>query len=186
MIILASSSPRRIELLKTLYDDFKIIKPTFDESLISKDDKDLALKESYEKGKSILNPTYFNDLIISADTIVRLNNKVYGKPKDKNEAISFLKELSNNTHEVVTGYSLFFKGKVISKQVVTYVTFNCLNEEQIINYINNEMVLDKAGAYAIQDDNKFHIIKEIKGSYNNVIGFPIEYIKEDIDKLINS
>ena len=56
MIILASSSPRRIELLKTLYDDFKIIKPTFDESLISKDDKDLALKESYEKGKSILNP----------------------------------------------------------------------------------------------------------------------------------
>lgn len=81
---------------------------------------------------------------------------------------------------------MFFKGKVISKQVVTYVTFNCLNEEQIINYVNNEMVLDKAGAYAIQDDNKFHIIKEIKGSYNNVIGFPIEYIKEDIDKLINS
>ena len=101
MIILASSSPRRIELLKTLYDDFKIIKPTFDESLISKDDKDLALKESYEKGKSILNPTYFNDLIISADTIVRLNNKVYGKPKDKNEAITFLKELSNNTDNVM-------------------------------------------------------------------------------------
>lgn len=184
MIILASSSPRRIELLKTIYKDFKIIKPTFDESLISKNNKDLARLESYEKGKSILNPTYFNDLIISADTIVRLNNKVYGKPKNKDEAIIFLKELNNNTHEVITGYSLFYKGKVISKSVTTYVTFNCLSEQEIINYVNNEMVLDKAGAYAIQDDDKFHLIKEIKGSRNNVIGFPIEQIKEDIDKLL--
>ncbi len=185
MIILASSSPRRIELLKTIYKDFKVIKPTFDESLISKDNKDLALLESLEKGKSVLNPSYFNDLIISSDTIVKLNNKVYGKPIDLEEAKKFLKELSNNTHEVITGYSLFYKGKVISKQVTTYVTFNKLDDSLIEKYVTNEYVLDKAGAYAIQDDDKFSIIKEIKGSRNNVIGFPIEYIKEDIDILLS-
>ena len=119
MIILASSSPRRIELLKTLYNDFKIIKPTFDESLISKDDKDLALKESYEKGKSILNPTYFNDLIISADTIVRLNNKVYGKPKDKNEAITFLKELSKKEQKALKMANFTFFALIALVAVLT-------------------------------------------------------------------
>ncbi len=184
MIILASSSPRRKELLKQLFSEFTIILPTFDESKISKDDINLAKKEAYYKGLSVLNSgNHFNDLIISCDTIVRLNNKIYGKPKDLNEAKEFLKELSDNTHEVISGYALFYKGKIINKETVSYVTFNKLDDAKIDNYINNEYVLDKAGAYAIQDDDKFQLINKIKGSLNNIIGLPTEDIKKEINIL---
>ena len=185
MIILASSSPRRKELLKQIFEDFTIIKPSFDESLISKDDKELAKKEAYFKGLSVLNDgiNHNDDLIISCDTIVKLNQKVYGKPSNLDEAQQFLKELSGNTHQVISGYALFYKGKVINKESISYVTFNNLTDEDISFYIKNEYVLDKAGAYAIQDDDKFHLINKIKGSLNNIIGLPIEDIKSDLDVL---
>jgi len=185
MIILASSSPRRIELLKKYYKDFIIIRPNFDESKIDKINEHFAMLESYNKAKSILNPTYFNDLIIGADTIVVYNKKIYGKPANLDEAKLFLSILSNQTHQVITGYTLLYKGKEIKKEIITEVTFNKLSKNDIENYVNSENVLDKAGAYAIQDDEKFHLIKSIKGSLNNVIGFPIEEIKKDIDYLLS-
>lgn len=184
MVILASSSPRRKELLKKLFSEFTIISPTFDESKISKNEKDLAKKEAYFKGLSVLNSgDHFDDLIISCDTIVKLNNKVYGKPKDKEEAKKFLKELSGNTHEVISGYALFYKEKIINKETTSYVTFNILDDKKIDDYINNEYVLDKAGAYAIQDDDKFGLINKIKGSLTNIIGLPIEDIEKEIKVL---
>lgn len=185
MVILASSSPRRKELLKKIFNDFVIIKPSFDENLINKNDKELAKKEAYFKGLSILNDgkDHYNDLIISCDTIVKLNEKVYGKPSNLDEAKKFLKELSNNTHQVISGYALFYKGKVINKESISYVTFNNLTDEDISIYIENEYVLDKAGAYGIQDDEKFHLIYKIKGSLYNIIGLPIEDIKSDLDIL---
>lgn len=182
MIVLASSSPRRIELLKTLTLDFKIIKPVFDEKTISKSQRYYALTEAKNKAfsiKTLLNP---NDFCISCDTIVVLKREILGKPKDENEAKIFLKKLSNNKHKVITGVCIIYKDKVITKEICSKVYFNKLTDEEIENYINNENVLDKAGAYAIQDDANFHLIKKIKGDYNNIVGFPLSYIEKQLIK----
>lgn len=184
-VILASSSPRRIELLHTIFKEFTIIKPTFNESLISKDTKQYALIEAINKKESLKDQVNYEDLVISADTIVFFKNKIYGKPKDINEAKEFLRTFSNNTHEVITGYSLTYKDKKIEKESVTYVTFNKLTDDLIDKYASEVNLLDKAGAYAIQDDEKYHIINKIKGSYYNVMGFPIEDIKKDIETLLS-
>ena len=183
MIVLGSTSPRRKELLSLLVSDFKTIAPLFDENNLSIDTKHYALEESFNKAKSLLNQINNDDCLITSDTIVYLNNKIYGKPKDRNDAIKMLTELSNNTHEVITGYTIIYKDKVIKKEVTTKVTFNKLSNDEILNYINSINVLDKAGSYAIQDDEKFHLIKSIEGSTYNVIGFPIEDIKKDLIEL---
>ena len=94
-----------------------------------------------------------------------------------------LKMLSGQTHQVISGYTIIYKDKVIKKTVVTKVTFNELNDELIKNYIQNEKVLDKAGSYGIQDDSDYHLIKEINGSYYNVMGFPLEEIEKDLINL---
>ena len=104
MLILGSSSPRRIELLKTLISDFKILKPLFDESTLSAPTSDYALEEAKNKYislKSLANP---NDFIICCDTVVILDDEIFGKPKDYNEAFKMLKRLSGKTHKVISGY----------------------------------------------------------------------------------
>lgn len=183
MIYLASTSPRRLELMKEISSVFKTIKPNFDESTFSTFTTHLALKESLGKAKSVQNLVNYDDCIISCDTIVVYEDKVFLKPIDLNEAFKTLKFLSNKTHHVISGYTIIYKDKVISKEVITDVTFNDLSEEKIKHYINNAYVLDKAGSYAIQDNDKFDLIKSIKGSLNNVIGFPIEEIKHDLVEL---
>ncbi len=183
MIYLASTSPRRLELMKEISSVFKTIKPTFDESKIERSAFQLALKESLGKAKSVQNLVNFDDCIISCDTIVTYLDKVFLKPFDLNEAFETLKFLSNKTHNVISGYTIIYKDKIISREVVTEVTFNNLTDEEIKHYINNAYVLDKAGSYAIQDNDKFHIIKKIKGSLDNVIGFPVDEIKKDLIEL---
>jgi len=112
MIILASSSPRRIELLKKYYKDFIIIRPNFDESKIDKINEHFAMLESYNKAKSILNPTYFNDLIIGADTIVVYNKKIYGKPANLDEAKLFLSILTKPASVTFLATSSLFEFKI--------------------------------------------------------------------------
>lgn len=178
MIILASKSPRRVELLKKIIPTFNIIPADIDESLYP------INQVSYQKGIKIA-LDFPNDTIISADTSVQLNNKIYGKPKDKLDAISMLNELSNNTHKVITYYSIININKniKINKNIISYVTFNKLTKEEIINYVNSNSPLDKAGAYGIQDNEKYHIIKEFIGSKNNIVGLPIEEIDNDLISL---
>jgi len=183
MIILGSSSPRRIELLKRITNDFKIIKPTFNESLISISETHYALKEALGKAESIKKYISYEDILICCDTVVILNNKIFGKPKDDKDAFEILHSLSENTHEVVTAYVIIYKDKIIKKEVTSEVTFNRLSDEKILSYILNENVKDKAGAYAIQDDDKFNLIKSIKGSKDNIIGFPVEEIQNDLELL---
>jgi septum formation protein len=164
-------------------DDFKIIKPTFDEKSISLSDPHYALTEAKNKAlsvKSLVNP---QDLLICCDTIVVLDNEIFGKPKDKKDAYRILKSLNGNTHKVITGYTITYLGNTIEKEVISYVTFKKLRREELLNYIDNENVLDKAGAYAIQDDEKFHIIQKIKGSLTNIMGFPLESITDDLKSL---
>ena len=183
MIYLASTSPRRIELIKKITTDFKIISPTFDESKISKSVNHLSLLESENKAKSVQNLVNFDDCIIACDTIVKYKDRVFLKPKNLDDAFKTLEFLSNKTHEVISGYTIIYKGKVISKEVTTEVTFNKLSNDLINKYIHENNVLDKAGSYAIQFDDKYHLINKIKGSLDNVIGFPTQEIRNDLISL---
>ena len=185
MIILGSSSPRRIELINKLGLNYKIIKPTFDERSIKNIKEDYSSFLAFKKLESILlnNSSDFdinNDLVLCMDTSISKDNKIFNKPTSFNEAYSFLKEFSNSLHEVITGFAIYYKNTIIIDKDITYVYFNDLSDELIKNYINDKEinVYDKAGSYAIQFDYKYHLINKIKGSLDNVIGFPSE-------KLIN-
>lgn len=182
MLILGSTSPRRIELLKTLTTDFITLNPSFNESLISKKEKHYALKEALNKALSLKNQIKEDDLLITSDTVVILKKEIIGKPTSLENAKEILSKLSNNHHKVVTGVVILYKNKIYLKEVTSYVYFNKLDPSTIDNYIKKENVLDKAGAYAIQDDKNFHIIKKIKGDYYNVMGFPLFYIKKQLKK----
>lgn len=178
MFILASNSPRRKALLKEIINDFKVVVKPIDESKYPVD------KLSYYKAIEIASD-YPDDIIISGDTVVVLDNVILGKPKDTQDAYNKLKSLSNKTHEVKTSYTIYSKNKNINvtRIVTSKVIFNELSEELISSYIAYGSCFDKAGAYGIQDNDKFPLIKKIKGSYNNIVGFPIEEIKEDLIKL---
>ena len=185
MIILGSSSPRRIELINKLGLNYKIIKPTFDERSIKNIKEDYSSFLAFKKLESILlnNSSDFdinNDLVLCMDTSISKDNKIFNKPTSFNEAYSFLKEFSNSLHEVITGFAIYYKNTIIIDKDITYVYFNDLSDELIKDYINDKEinVFDKAGSYAIQFDYKYHLINKIKGSLDNVIGFPSE-------KLIN-
>lgn len=187
MIILASKSPRRKQLISEyITSDFLTYNPDIDESLSnSLIDPILIVRDiAKRKGECALKK-YPNDLIIAADTIVLYSNEILGKPKDEKDAYRILNLLSDKTHQVITAYSIFYKDIEIIKHVISDVTFNKLDDELIKKYIASKSPLDKAGAYGIQDNSKFHIIKEYKGSYSNIVGLPIEELKNEIDKIFN-
>ncbi len=176
MYILASKSPRRQELLKLLINEFKVVVSNVDESKIHANAYDLPLELSKEKAQTVFKDNQ-NDIIIAADTVVILDNIVLGKPSNEEDAKRMLKLLSNRTHDVVTGFTIISKNKVISKSVLTHVTFNYLSDNLIDDYVKTGSPLDKAGAYGIQD-KEFSLVKEISGSYYNVMGLPIEELKK--------
>ena len=175
MFILASKSPRRKELLKLIIPDFSIIPSNVDEFKYSLDQ--LSLVKALEIAKD-----YPEDIIISADTIVILKDKVFGKPQSKLEAFEMLSQLSNNVHEVKTIYTIYCEKLNIShtKVVTSKVYFNKLSDSLISDYIASGSPLDKAGAYGVQDNEKFHIIDHIEGSYYNIVGLPVDELKEDL------
>ena len=177
MFILASKSPRRKEILKELIPSFEIIVPDVDESSLLSlvDPLDLAKAESKLKVLSIIKD-HHSDYVLAADTVVIIDGKPLGKPKDKDDAFRMLKMQSGKKEEVITGYA-FYDGKdIVIGEDVTYVYFNELNDESIWEYINKCQPFDKAGAYGIQDD--FPLIKKIEGSYSNVVGLPKETLRE--------
>ena len=181
--VLASSSPRRKELMKEISEVFSIdvsnVDETVDESLSPVDAvKTIALR----KGEAV-KVRHPNEVVISADTIVVIDNMIIGKPVDEKDAIRILKLLSGRTHIVYTAYCIFHKDKFIEEVVESSVTFNKLSDELIKEYVASKSPLDKAGAYGVQDNDNFNIIKEIKGSLTNVIGFPVEDIKVSLNSL---
>ncbi len=116
-----------------------------------------------------------NGIIITADTIVVMDNHILGKPKDKKDAFRILKILSGRTHIVYTGYSVYnsINKKIISEFEKTEVTFRDLTDSEILEYIAGGSPMDKAGAYGIQDDFGAVFIKKINGCYYNVVGLPL-------------
>ena len=184
MVILASASPRRKQLMKELFPSFTIIVPEIDESLSFKnhtDVQDIVSDIAKRKCEKIAKD-HPSDLVIAADTVVVIENEIIGKPKDQDDAYKMLKKLSGKTHYVYTAYVISKDGKMVSNVVETEVVFNDLTDDLINRYIASGSPLDKAGAYGYQDNEKFPVVKNINGSYNNVIGFPIEEIGADIKK----
>jgi septum formation protein len=130
------------------------------------------------KPKDILPEINAQQVILAADTIVLLNNKIYGKPDDVEDAVRILKELSGQTHEVITGVCLMSKSKHLSFSDVTKVHFKDLDEEMIRRYIADCHPLDKAGAYAIQEWIVMIGISSIEGDYYNIVGLPVNKVYE--------
>ena len=183
--ILASSSPRRRELLLRLQTPFDIILPDVDESIIPPD----GSPETYctalaELKANDISQHYPNNLVIGSDTIVVLDNNIMGKPEDKAMAQNMLETLSGKTHHVYTGVCLKWADKNIHHLFaeITMVTFRELSEADINHYIESCPPYDKAGSYGIQDWSAV-FVKEIKGCYDNVVGFPISRFYEELKKL---
>lgn len=184
MIVLASKSPRRIELLKKIYKgEIKICPSNFDERSVKEDDVyNLALTLAYYKGLQVsnLNPSCY---VISSDTTVIYNNKIYNKPKDKQDCLNMLNMLNNNVHEVVTGYTIFKDGKcIIKNKCITILIISFKDDDTINKYIQTKSPFDKAGGYGIQDD-KYLLSKIIEGDYYTVMGLPIYQLEKDLIKL---
>lgn len=176
MLILASQSPRRKELLHKLVDDFLIIPADVDEHVKVDDVTDLPLEASKLKARAIKKLHPEAD-VIGSDTVVIIDGEILGKPHTEQEAFDMLKKLSGKKHIVVSGYCYIKGDKEIANKVITEVYFNELSDDLIKRYISTGSPMDKAGAYGIQD-KEFDLVNKIKGSLDNVIGLPTEDIYE--------
>ncbi len=173
-IILASASPRRYELLKSLGLDFKVVPSNVEESHAPLQKKEeVVLTNARLKGLSVAE-AYPRALVISADTIVVFEDEILGKPEDEADAFRMLQLLSGRTHQVYTAVGLFFEHyqRRTLDVVRTDVTFRALTDEEIWDYINTGEPFDKAGGYGIQGQGAL-LVDRIDGCYFNVVGFPL-------------
>jgi septum formation protein len=182
-ILLVSQSPRRREILEKFGFQVKVQIPSssiqeanLGEPGLETPEK-LVCENARRKAESIASP--FQEWVLSSDTIVIWSAKQYGKPRGKNEAIRFLRELSGKTHEVFSSYFLRKGKREWLGWDVSQVTFKSLTRPEILNYIQKVEVMDKAGAYAIQNGGE-EIVSGLQGSFYNVMGLPIEKILEVI------
>jgi len=183
-IVLASKSPRRQELLKNIFSDFNIEVRQIDETFpTSLQGGNIAQYISEQKAKAFISEKR-DELIITADTIVCLENQVLGKPKSFQEAYNMLRALSGKTHVVYTGVSLLFKGEVTSFYDATRVSFYELSDEEINYYINKHQPFDKAGSYGIQEWMGYVGIQKMEGDFFNVMGLPLHRLYREVNKLI--
>ncbi len=181
-ITLASKSPRRRKLLKQLNLSFRSISVETEEKVKDGEKPSITVKrisrEKLEKAKTIVK----EGIIITADTIVVLDNKVIGKPKNIRDAFRILKLLSGQTHLVYTGFSIFNYSnlKYLTDFEKTSVKFRNLTDDEIMEYIESGSPMDKAGAYGIQDDFGAVFIEKINGCYYNVVGLPLAKLYHSI------
>lgn len=189
-LILASKSPRRIEILKSLGYKFEIIPAVKDEIVdFALEKSEMVERTAENKAREIIEiypKKVFNAGVIGMDTVVVLNGEVLQKPSSKQNQREMLKKLSGAYHEVYTGYCLFVldeKGEITDKicgAEKSRVLFNDLSDKKIEDYIESELGLDKAGGYGIQDE--FDLVKSVEGSVFNVIGFPKELFENILNK----
>lgn len=183
-VILASASPRRSQLLASMDIEFEVV-PSHVEELIDGYDfiPDLCEANARIKAEPIAE-MHPECLVIAADTMVYLEDTLYGKPTDIDDAHRMLTRLQGRTHQVTTGVSLIYHNEEISKSfsVITNVTFLSLDAGQISEYLAKIDPLDKAGGYAIQE-HKQMIAKRVSGSVSNVVGLPVERLKEELNNL---
>ncbi|MCF6132200.1 Maf-like protein [Flavobacterium wongokense] len=184
-IILASGSPRRQQFFKDLDLDFEIrlkdIEEIYPDNLQGAEITNFLAELKASAFESELNP---NEILVTSDTIVWLQNKALGKPKDYDDAFNILRSLSNQTHEVITSVCFKTTDKTDTIFDVTKVTFNQLSDEAIRYYLDNYKPFDKAGAYGIQEWIGLVGITRIDGSYTNVVGLPTEKVYQFLNNYI--
>ena len=184
-LILASQSPRRKQILSRLNIPFGIIVSDVDESIFTSDGspanyaQELASIKCHDISKK-----YTDYLVVGADTIVILNDKIMGKPDDKQDAISMLKILSGNTHRVITAVSIQCAQNNTNHTFYeqTAVTFRQIPSAYISTYVDSESPYDKAGSYGIQDWSAI-FVEKINGCYDNVVGFPLSRFVLELEKI---
>lgn len=181
-ILLASNSPRRRELLAGLGVKYRVTSlPDVDESYPSSlQGEEIPLYISQLKADAYRSQMKSNTLLITADTIVWLDGKVYGKPHDEAEACEMLRALSGRTHTVITGVTLTSACRCKSFAVSTEVTFAALTDEEIGYYVSHYRPLDKAGAYGVQEWIGYIGVTGMNGSYYNVMGLPIQRLYTEL------
>ena len=175
-IILASNSPRRKELLQRLGLPFKVrtlfgVDESFPENLRG---EDIALYIARKKAEAYKSSMSSNELLITADTIVCLDGVVMGKPYGAENAKTILRQLSGRVHQVITGVTVLTQVKRESFAVTSHVKFANVTEDEIDSYVDNYLPFDKAGAYGIQEWFGLVAVEELRGSYFNVMGLPVQ------------
>ena len=172
MIILASGSPRRKELLEQVGASFVVsVSDAAEESSDRLEPEELVRINAVATAKAVA-AEYPEKPVLGADTVVSLDGHTYGKPCDKNEACRMLENFSGRTHQVSTGIAMVVKGEIYTDVVTTKVTFGAMSQEEISRYVETGEPLDKAGAYAVQGIAA-RFIEKIEGSYSNVVGLPL-------------
>jgi septum formation protein len=181
--ILASSSPRRRELLNLVGIEPVVIFPDTREQMIDGESLGNFLKRvTDEKARSVYQSTFFDAVVMSADTIVLVNDNVLGKPRNRDHARLMLESLSDRMHEVWTGISVLYRGKARFDCARTKVYFEKISEPEIERYLNHETYQDKAGAYAIQGRASV-FVRKINGCYFNVMGLPLHVMMQMLKKM---
>jgi septum formation protein len=178
-LILASTSPRRAELLKSAGLAFAVVAPDADEKLHSGETPvEYAVRTAREKAESLSAPP--GTIVLGADTVVAAEGRILGKPADADDAKHMLRLLSGKMHEVITGVCLRSAKKTVCFHVATAVLFRDLSEEEVADYVATGDPLDKAGAYAIQN-GAAGMVRRIDGSYSNVVGLPLCEVIEALE-----
>lgn len=185
-IILASGSPRRKQLLEWAEVEFEIcVQPTDEIVLPHLSPAEAAIDIAEQKAKAVQNFFKTSYTILAADTIVVLGNQIIGKPKDRDDAIRILSQLSGNVHTVITGVVILNGAEKIAFSDATDVEFHPLTHAQIAFYIDKYKPYDKAGAYAIQEWIGVTGIKRINGDFYNVMGLPVSRVVQTLKKIRN-
>ena len=189
MIILASNSPRRRELVSGLRLDHRVwvipdIDETYPASLPAMQVAEYIARKKAEPyfTEENIDKVGEEDIVMTADTTVILDGDVIGKPADEQEARAMLRRLSGRTHQVVTGVCLTSRTKQRHFSVVTDVTFATLTDSQIDYYVDNFHPLDKAGAYGVQEWIGYVGVTRLEGSYYNVMGLPVQRIYDELQR----
>ena len=179
-IILASGSPRRQYLMKEAGFNFRVEKPDCDESFPSEMPVNQVAHYLALKKAEAFRLKMQNEIVVTADTVVILNNQILNKPQDRKEAIQMLRNLSGQTHLVMTGVCIVSKEKEESFADTTEVSFKKLTQQEIEYYVDHYKPYDKAGAYGAQDFIGMIAIEKIIGSYFNVMGLPIHLVYQHL------
>jgi len=181
-LILVTSSPRRIELIRKLSLPFEIRKPNEEQDIyVPKNPCLTAILRAKFKVKNL--KVKDDEIVVSADTIIVLGDNILGKPKDVNEAREYLKMLSGRTHKVITALLILTSEDIYTECVKTKVTFKKLSKEEIEFYVRTKEPLDKAGAYAIQGLGAL-FVRRIEGDYYNIMGLPLNRLYSILKKYV--
>jgi septum formation protein len=180
-IILASQSPRRHQLLKEAGFEFEVRTRSIDE--VFPEDmpaENVAEYLAIQKAEAVTDWIVDQEIIITADSVVILNNKIYGKPTDAADAFRIIRELSGSIHQVITGVCISAKEKRVSFSEVANVHFAEISDEEINFYIEKYKPFDKAGAYGVQEWIGFTKVKKIEGTFANIMGLPVHRVYQEL------